>query len=152
MTTYKTILIPVDPQGGAAQVLKKAAKLNDIASADIHLLHAFEDPKFVYSGLSAFGALMDLDEDHMRKYYREQLQELAEQAGLDSVTVHAEAGRPADVIMASAKQLNTDLIVVGSHGRHGIGLLLGSTANNVLNHANCDVIAIRVSEDESLEG
>ena len=37
-----------------------------------------------------------------------------------------------------------DLIVIGSHGRHGLALLLGSTANSVLHHARCDVLAVRL--------
>ncbi len=47
-----------------------------------------------------------------------------------------------------AKQDNIDLIVVGSHGRHGLALLLGSTANGVLHGANCDVLAVRVKEQD----
>jgi universal stress protein A len=37
-----------------------------------------------------------------------------------------------------------DLVVVGSYGRHGLQLLLGSTANGVLHLAACDVLAVRV--------
>ena len=44
----------------------------------------------------------------------------------------------------TAHQIAADLIVVGSHGRHGIALLLGSTANGVLHGAPCDVLAVRV--------
>jgi universal stress protein A len=43
-----------------------------------------------------------------------------------------------------AKERGVDLIVVGSHGRHGLQLLLGSTANGVLHLAECDVLAVRV--------
>ena len=39
-----------------------------------------------------------------------------------------------------------DLIVVGSHGRHGLALLLGSTANDVLHGAPCDVLAVRLQK------
>ncbi|MGB1202845.1 MAG: universal stress protein [Alloalcanivorax venustensis] len=39
-----------------------------------------------------------------------------------------------------------DLIVLGSHGKHGIRLLLGSTANAVLHRATCDVLAVRIPE------
>ena len=39
-----------------------------------------------------------------------------------------------------------DLIVVGSHGRHGLALLLGSTADAVLHHAKCDVMAVRLQD------
>ena len=35
-------------------------------------------------------------------------------------------------------------IVVGSHGRHGLALLLGSTASGVLHGAKCDVLAVRI--------
>jgi len=38
--------------------------------------------------------------------------------------------------------------VVGSHGRHGLALLLGSTANGVLHGASCDVLAVRVGNNE----
>jgi universal stress protein A len=43
-----------------------------------------------------------------------------------------------------AEEIGADLIVLGSHGRHGLGLLLGSTANGVLHLAKSDVLAVRV--------
>lgn len=54
---------------------------------------------------------------------------------------------PKLVILEQAKKLHTDLIVMGSHGRHGISLLLGSTANGVIHHAQCDVFVVRVKEE-----
>ena len=50
-------------------------------------------------------------------------------------------------IHALASTIGADLIV-GSHGRHGLALLLGSTANGVLQGAPCDVLAIRVGKNE----
>ncbi|MFQ3186685.1 MAG: universal stress protein A [Marinomonas primoryensis] len=46
-----------------------------------------------------------------------------------------------------AEEKKVDLIVVGSHGRHGLALLLGSTANGVLHGAPCDVLAVKVTKD-----
>ena len=43
-----------------------------------------------------------------------------------------------------AEEQSVDLIIIGSHGRHGLALLLGSTANAVLHHAKIDVLAVRV--------
>ena len=57
-------------------------------------------------------------------------------------------GSPKTEILALAEDNNADLIVVGSHGRHGLGLLLGSTASSVLHHAKCDVMAVRLIDSE----
>ena len=75
-----------------------------------------------------------------------QLQEFAMELEIDSENQHLMFGRPETEIDSLANQILADLIVVGSHGRHGIALLLGSTANGVLRGAPCDVLAVRVGE------
>lgn len=55
-------------------------------------------------------------------------------------------GVPKQEITQVADEQQADLIVVGSHGRHGLELLLGSTTNAILHHANCDVIAVRLRD------
>ena len=57
-----------------------------------------------------------------------------------------EIGSPKAEIIRIAEDMGADLIVVGSHGRHGIALLLGSTAASVVHHAKCDVLAVRLRE------
>ena len=56
-------------------------------------------------------------------------------------------GVPKQEIVQIAVQENIDLIVVGSHGRHGLALLLGSTANSILHYAKCDVMAVRLKDE-----
>jgi len=53
-------------------------------------------------------------------------------------------GQPAQEMHRFANDNNVDLIIVGSHGRHGISLILGSTATGVLHGSQCDVLAVRV--------
>jgi universal stress protein A len=60
--------------------------------------------------------------------------------------LHIALGRPENEIHLLAATLRADLIIVGSHGRHGFALLLGSTANGVLHGAKCDVLAMRVGD------
>jgi universal stress protein A len=60
-------------------------------------------------------------------------------------------GQPRQEIHGLAKEQHCDLIVVGSHGRHGLALLLGSTANDILHGASCDVLAVRLVKDKTAE-
>lgn len=53
-------------------------------------------------------------------------------------------GSPAHEIRTHAQEANAHLIIVGSHGRHGLGRLLGSTANGILHGVSCDVLVVRV--------
>jgi len=48
-----------------------------------------------------------------------------------------------------AEKINADLIVLGTHGRHGLGLMLGSTANAVLHGAPCNVLTVMVRVEGS---
>jgi nucleotide-binding universal stress UspA family protein len=59
-----------------------------------------------------------------------------------------EAGDPADVICRTAERLGSDVIVVGSHGRTGLGrLFLGSVSEHVVRHAPCPVLVVRHPRD-----
>ncbi|AHH45732.1 universal stress protein [Francisella tularensis subsp. holarctica PHIT-FT049] len=58
-------------------------------------------------------------------------------------------GNPAAEIVEYAEESNCDVIVLGSHATHGINLLLGSVANAVLHKAKCDVLTVRVNDDEN---
>ena len=59
---------------------------------------------------------------------------------------HLGFGQPRQEIHQLASEQQCDLIVVGSHGRHGLALLLGSTANDLLHGAPCDVLAVRLKK------
>lgn len=61
---------------------------------------------------------------------------------------HILFGQPRQEIHQLAQEKGCDLIVVGSHGRHGLALLLGSTANDLLHGAPCDVLAVRLKKPE----
>jgi universal stress protein A len=73
--------------------------------------------------------------------------ELGKRLAIDDDNQWLVWGVPNQEIVQIAKQEQIDLIVVGSHGRHGLALLLGSTANSILHHATCDVLAVRLLEN-----
>jgi universal stress protein A len=71
------------------------------------------------------------------------LSDLAKRNGIDASAVNVIIGTPAVEIRRMAEKLDADLIVLGTHGRHDLGLMLGSTANAVLHGAPCNVLAIK---------
>jgi universal stress protein A len=89
---------------------------------------------------------LDLTEEIMAAA-KKRLTKLAERLNVPQDRMWLEMGSPKLEIVRVAKENNVDLIIVGSHGRHGLALLLGSTANGVLHHAVCDVLAVRLRDD-----
>jgi universal stress protein A len=93
-------------------------------------------------------ATVDLDlTSEMMAAAKKQLTHLAQQLDVPDDRLWVELGSPKFEINRVAEENQVDLIVVGSHGRHGLALLLGSTSNGVLHHAKCDVLAVRLKDD-----
>jgi len=67
-----------------------------------------------------------------------------QQLGLEKIAVYVATGAPSERIVALAHAIDADLIVLGTHGRHGLGaILLGSVAEEVVKRAPCGVFVIR---------
>tara|TARA_B100000676_G_scaffold300388_1_gene346015 strand:- start:276 stop:587 length:312 start_codon:yes stop_codon:yes gene_type:complete len=71
---------------------------------------------------------------------------LCDELGVPADRTHAVHGRAATEIHHFAEANAIDLIVMGTHGQHGLGLLLGSTANAVLHGIACDSLIVRVGD------
>ena len=144
MPVYKNILAAVDYTAEARQVVQQAGSIAEKFSAELTLLHVIELMPVV-GGMESF-SYVDLYADQPELIERAEgdLKKLADAENLTAVNLKILTGVPKVEITAYAGDNNIDLIVVGSHGRHGISLILGSTANAVLHHAKCDVLAVRV--------
>ena len=89
--------------------------------------------------------LPELPDEALLREARELLGELARRLEVEDAekwVINAPSTK--EGILGAARDHGADLIVVGSHGRHGLALLLGSTANAVLHGAPCDVLAVRI--------
>jgi len=78
---------------------------------------------------------------------RQSMEKLGEQLGVAKADQHIEVGPTKVKILKVAEEAGIDLIICGSHGRHGLSLLLGSTANAILHGAKCDVLTVRLPEE-----
>lgn len=144
MTAYKKILVAVDISSETEQVLETAGDIAEQNGAEIAILHVAETPISPYSQWSDY--VVPISEMQLQEALFAQLSELVESVGLSKSLIKIVFGRPIDIIVDQAEQSDTDLIVMGTHGRRGLKRLLGSTANGVLHHTNCDVLAVRVRE------
>lgn len=147
---YTNILVAVDLSEESVQILKRARQIADNNNASLHLLTVIKPLTQVYGGLDMApiaSGTVSFEEEAM-KQARDQLGDLAARFQIKPENIHVVLGSPTHEIREVAAQYSTDLIVVGSHGRHGIGLILGSTANGVLHGAGCDVLAVRVEHPE----
>lgn len=143
---YKHVLAAVDLSDEANQVLGEAKQVAEDHGAKLSLISVVKPLTQVYGGLdmAAYTQASVNFEREAQSQAVEQLKKLGAGIGVAAADVHAVIGAPAPQIVDTAKDIGVDLIVVGSHGKHGLGLLLGSTANGVLHHADCDVLTIRI--------
>ena len=142
---YKHVLAAVDLSSESAQVLEKARTTADSHGTKLSLITVVKPFTHAYAGLDM--APISFEEEALNQA-TQQLEDNGKIYGVDRADVHVKVGNPAHVIRDAASELEADLIVVGTHGRHGLGLLLGSTANAVLHGVGCDVLAVRVRVSE----
>ncbi len=144
MSNYSHILVTVDLTEECRPVAERARSLADIYAAKLSCIHVIEPLSLAYGG----DIPMDLStiQEQIQDTAQTHMAEFAAELNIKKEDQHLVFGRPEAEIHALAQQLNVDLIVVGSHGRHGLALLLGSTANGVLHGAVCDVLAVRVGD------
>jgi len=144
--SYKKILVAVDLTDEAQQVLDRAREVTEQNKAELSIIAVVKPINQVYSGfdvaaLSADAAMIEMDAVRQAEA---RVAEHAKALGVPSDRTYIGRGSPAYEIRAMAEQLGTDLIVMGTHGRHGLGLLLGSTATGVLHGCPCDVLTVRI--------
>ena len=143
---YKHVLAAVDLSDESAGVLEKARATADNHGAKLSLISIVKPLTQVYAGLDLVpiaNSKVSFEAEAL-KQASQQLRDDSKIYRVDRADVHVKVGSPAHEIRDAASELEADLIVVGTHARQGLGLLLGSTANAVLHGVGCDVLAVRV--------
>jgi universal stress protein A len=146
MKCYKHILLAVDFSEGTDCLVKRASEmalLDDTKLSIVHILDSIPMPDISYGTVIT---LNDETDNSLLEQEKAKLNEIGKILNVPENQRWLIWGSPKEEICALAEQENVDLIIVGSHGRHGLALLLGSTANDVLHYASCDVLAVRLSQ------
>jgi len=146
--SYQHLLIAIDTGDLHEPILAEGARLAALYGARSTVMTVVKPLAQVYGGLdlSSFGQAGVAFEQQAVEQARGRLEALAKEAGLSQATVAVGSGPPAPEIVDYAAEHQVDLIVTGSHGRTGIGRLLGSVASGVLSQARCDVLTVKIED------
>jgi universal stress protein A len=143
---YQHVLAAVDLSEESEQVLQRAREAADLHGAKLSLVSIVKPLTQVYGGIDVAplpGTPVSFEEQALQQT-ASGLQALGARFGVAAEDTHALLGSPAYDIRDLAQRIGADLIVIGTHGRHGLGLLLGSTATSVLHGVQRDVLVVRV--------
>jgi nucleotide-binding universal stress UspA family protein len=142
--TISHILVPTDFSPPSDAALTRAKDLAQKYGAQVSLLHVVTDPRAI--GVWTPEVYVPADAATQERLLREAKERLESQLTEDersrfAVTIEARVGDVAEHILEIAREQKVDLIVMGTHGRHGLAhLLLGSVAERVLRNGPCPVL------------
>ena len=143
MDAYKHILVALDLSNEAQQVAERGRDLAAHYGAKMSLIHVVE-PVVVDNSYDLMTSLPAELDDSLLERARSFLAKISNQLQLGEIDQIVTLGSTRSEIFRVAQEQVVDLIVIGTHGRHGVGLLLGSTANAILHGTPCDVHAVRI--------
>lgn len=148
---YQRILVPVDGSATARRGLQEAMALADLTGGQLRLLHVVDELSAAMS-MSGQG-VVSADMFQLLREGGEQV--LAEALALaqsrklsaDSVLIEGFTGRLCDHVLAQAQQWGAEIIVLGSHGRRGVGrMVMGSDAEQIIRTAQVPVLVVRATD------
>jgi nucleotide-binding universal stress UspA family protein len=151
---YKRILVPVDGSATSAKGLGEAIRLAKLTGASLELVNVVDGMSLAL-GVEAYATYSQDVLAALRDGAREILDNAQARAasagvGADTKAIETFGARVADLIVDEAVAAKADLIVIGTHGRRGIGRwLLGSDAEQILRLAPVPVLLVRGGEAES---
>jgi len=147
----REILVPVDFSDCAEKALKYAIPFAKQFEARITLLHVVQLNYLVGTEFATVDyTFVEKDLRTQAANHLERLSSIDERVKCKTVV---RTGQPVVEIVEAAKKLQTDLIVISTHGRTGLKhVLLGSVAENVVRHAPCPVLVVREKEHEFVNG
>lgn len=153
---FKRILCPVDLSGFSLAALKLAVNVADASGATLDILHVIFDDIYLTEITQTDPALIDAyaiepqrraeivqaTEERLEVFLKQFCQDAVQHFG--EVRYHVRRGDPSEVILETAEDLMTDLVVLATHGRTGIKrLVIGSVAEKTVRHAPCAVLTVR---------
>jgi len=140
MQDYKKILAAVDFSEHTDAVIKRVLSLAQKYDSTLTILYVVDhawptDTDYVLPPIES-------EEDKLVADAHNRLDILLQATNIPPAKRMVVVGRPRQEILRMAEQEQADLIVLGAHAHHGLASLLGSTVDEVLHRASCDVLTV----------
>jgi nucleotide-binding universal stress UspA family protein len=151
MIDLQRILLPTDFSKHSNVAMTYAAALAEKFAAELYLLHVVQDLALFIPDAVAVAPPVAPPVEEFLAAAREALERVSKGSQLAGLPVHREVreGTPFYEIIRFAKEMNIDLIVMGTHGHTGLThVLLGSVTEKVVRKAPCPVLTVRHPEHE----
>jgi nucleotide-binding universal stress UspA family protein len=148
---YQRILVPVDGSATSNCGIDEAIRLAKMAGGRLRLVHVV-DGLVLSTGLelASCDVIGILTEAGAETLSAAKAKVEASGIAVDTFLSEAFNERVCDVVVAQARQWNADLIVIGTHGRRGVGrLLIGSDAEQIVRTAPVPVLVVRPAAEAS---
>jgi universal stress protein E len=160
MPTNPIIVAAIDPSNAHDkpavldhEIVRTAKAVAEAAEGEVHLLHVYE--RLVGIGAAANrefkSSTLPIDEidARIKSEHRSAVDALAKACEISSDHAHQLPGRTRDILPTFARSRNAGLVVMGALARWGIKrMIVGSTAERVIDHMACDVLIVRLSEHQ----
>jgi len=147
---YQRILVPVDGSETSQRGLQEAIALARLTGGQLRLLHVVDELSAAM-GMSGQG-MVSADMFQLLREGGEQVlaaglaQAQAQSVSADTLLIEGFSGRLCDHVLEQAQQWGAQVIVLGSHGRRGVGrLVLGSDAEQIIRTAQVPVLVVRTA-------
>jgi len=125
------------------QILIEAQRMAKMLDANIHMVNAYPSPPMnIMLELPEFNPI-DYEND-LKNFHQKTLNEYAQNYKIPTSQTHLKQGLPEEVICEVAEEIDAELVILGTVGRSGLSaILLGHTAEQVIENLNCDLLALK---------
>lgn len=143
--TATKLVVPVDFSEQSTNAIKVALEIAGDPSK-LHLVHVALPLDTIVTSNMLGG---EDDDVEPQSTMLQRLSQIANENGAANAVIAVLSGNPGEQISGYAKEHNADIIVISSHGYHGIKrMVLGSVAEKVIRHAECSVLVLRRADAE----
>lgn len=142
---YDDILVPTDGAEGFEEVAKHAVSIGEKYDATIHAINVVDSRVFLDS-INMAHLMEELEQFGHEK--TQEVGDMAREKGLPAMEEVRE-GIPHKEILKYADEKDVDLIVMGTHGRTGLGrMVMGSVAEKVIRKSDVPVLSAEIGSEK----